>query len=183
MLLVSSDEDDAEMQATRVFPCTLGSKGVIHGTKLRCEDFLQKYEFQLVVRHAEDAELGEAGYVIGGDAVAAEAEAEAEAAPSSTDMAATAEGAMVSESSTSADPVLLADGDDADVGMCAVEGMNPARAKRQRPDDDDADNDDENGALTDAAAIVVEEEDDLTPMETGADRDETRGPPRKRIAR
>ncbi len=50
-LLVSSDEDDAESQRTKVFPCTLAQRGIKGGSELHCEDFLQKFEFTLIVQH------------------------------------------------------------------------------------------------------------------------------------
>ena len=75
-LLISSDPDDAVSQREKVFlniylytfvfvneharafvsnaqvyPCSLQDRGVRNGARLECDDFLQKFQFVLIIKH------------------------------------------------------------------------------------------------------------------------------------
>jgi hypothetical protein len=49
--LVSSDEEDLAEQRARIFPKTLRAVSFVDGTRLRVFDDLQRFNFELVVRH------------------------------------------------------------------------------------------------------------------------------------
>lgn len=71
VVLVSSDEDDAEGQK-KLHAKTLAAAGIVHGTVLACEDFLQDFEFRLTVEDLDRGSLegyaAASGFVIVDDA-------------------------------------------------------------------------------------------------------------------
>lgn len=71
-----------EVQRTKVHPCTLQERGIRHGSRLECEDFLQKYEFCLIVHH--ERMENDLDFVLGGDAGQPNSEAEVEKATDAT---------------------------------------------------------------------------------------------------
>ena len=59
MELVSADEDDLVVQRERIFPRTLKEVSFTDGTRLRVFDDLQRYNFELVVRHRYTVQMME----------------------------------------------------------------------------------------------------------------------------
>eukprot|EP00912_Choanoflagellata_sp_UC4_P002031 UC4_evm1s1299 len=59
--IITSEEEDIEHYKKNIYPKTLTSHGVIDGTQLEVEDFVQPIKFRLVIRHVTE-DLPEEGF-------------------------------------------------------------------------------------------------------------------------
>jgi len=129
--LMSSEEKDEEEQEvweTKVHPSTLAQMGIADGAVLEVEDFLQNFNFQLTIVHAEDIEE-DAGFRLGGDAIAIVPKEKPEEVPASR---APAPDPSAKDGQSSAGAVEIDDEDE----LSIIDDPSAA-AKRPLEDEDD----------------------------------------------